>query len=284
MKARILLILSLMVISVNLHAMDEYGIKNYMKTYIERKMNAPVKKIDVISNYTLKEAPGWEVYFLSMKVNIKFGESYRDAIVPQTVFTKGDKITFKLMKKGKNGRKDLNYAKLLKPKVPIDAYDAKHFLAGSRDAPHKIVVFSDPFCPYCREKIPEILDVVNANPKVYGLYYYHLPLLRIHPAADLTTKAMHIFQHKGDMKNMMALYDLFLEPSERNPKEIIKAIKAKTGVTFTLAQLESEQVKESIRVDIAMKRRLQVTGTPTIFIDGMWDRTRNAYKQYAKKK
>ncbi|HHH19474.1 MAG TPA: hypothetical protein ENK86_03020 [Campylobacterales bacterium] len=126
------------------------------------------------------------------------------------------------------------------------------------------------------------MNVVNANPKTYGLYYYHLPLLRIHPAADLTTKAMHLFQKKGDIKNMMALYDLFLEPTETNPKEIIKAIKEKTGVTFTLAQLQSEEVKEAMRVDMAMKQRLQVTGTPTIFIDGMWDKMRTEYKKYAK--
>jgi len=31
-----------------------------------------------------------------------------------------------------------------------------------------------------------------------------------------------------------------------------------------------------------MKRRLQVTGTPTIFIDGEWDRLRKAYKKYAR--
>ena len=277
-----ILVLSMFIMAFQLQAMSEMSVKTYMYNYIKKKMNAPVKKIDVVSNYTIPDAGRWEVYFLSMKVGVMLGGVRRDAIVHQTVFTKGDEITFKLMKKGKGGKKDVNYADILKPKVPIDAYDDEHFLLGSKNAPHKILVFSDPFCPYCGEKIPEIIDVVKENPKTYGLYYYHLPLLRIHPAADLTTKAMYLFQKRGDIKNMMALYDLFLEPTETDPKEIIKSIKDKTGVTFTLEQLQSEEVKEAIRVDLAMKQRLQVTGTPTVFIDGIWDKMRNEYKKYAK--
>ena len=277
-----MLVVSMFVVTFQLQAMSEMSIKNYVHNYIEKKMNAPVKKIDVISSYSVPDSGGWEVYFLSMKVGVMLGGVQRDAIIHQTVFAKGDKITFKLMKKGKGGKKDLNYANILKPKVPIDAYDDAHFLLGSKNAPHKILVFSDPFCPYCKEKIPEIIDVVKKNPKSYGLYYYHLPLLRIHPAADLTTKAMYLFQKRGDIKNMMALYDLSLKPTETDPKEIIRSIKDKTGVTFTLEQLQSEEVKEAIRVDLAMKQRLQVTGTPTIFIDGMWDKMRKEYKKYAK--
>ncbi len=31
-----------------------------------------------------------------------------------------------------------------------------------------------------------------------------------------------------------------------------------------------------------MKKRLQVTGTPTIFLDGMWDRQRKDLEKYAR--
>lgn len=276
------LILSLMMILIPLQAMDENAVRTYMEKYIKEKTKGSIKKIDILSSYPVPGAESWQVNFLAMKVDIDFAGAKQDATIYQTVFTKGEKITFKLMKKGKNGSRDLEYADFLKPKVPFDAYDNAHFLMGSPNAPHKIVVFSDPFCPYCREKIPEIMEVVKANPTTYGLYYYHFPLLRIHPAADLTTKAMHIFQRRGDVKNMMALYDLFIEPEEKNTNEILKAIKEKTGVKFTLAELQSEEVVEALRIDMAMQNRLQVTGTPTIFIDGMWDKMRTDYKKYAK--
>jgi protein-disulfide isomerase len=278
-KTVLLILISL---TFNLNAMSEMEVKRYMKKYIEKKMHSPVKKIDVISKYHIDEVPDWEVYFLSMRVEITLGGKTKTSTVPQTIFTKGDKITFKLMKKGMNGQKNINYAKLLKPKVPKSAYDDAHFMAGSKTAPHKILIFSDPFCPYCQTKVPEVLKVVRENPKVYGLYYYHLPLLKIHPAADLVTKAMHIFHKKNEIDKMMALYDLFLEPTETDPKEIIQAIKEKTGVTFTKKQLSTQALKDAFAVDKKMRRQLQVTSTPTIFIDGKWDKRREKYKLYAK--
>ena len=93
-----ILIMGLLVVTFQLNAMDENGVKSYMKRYIETKLKSPVKKIDVVSSYSLDKLPGWEVYFLAMKVKVKMGDDYREAIVPQTVFTKGDKITLKLMK------------------------------------------------------------------------------------------------------------------------------------------------------------------------------------------
>ena len=272
----------LILLTFNLNAMSEIEVKQYMKNYIETKMHSPVKKVEVISHYHIDEVPDWEVYFLSMKIDITMNGKTKTSTVPQTVFTSGDRITFKLMRKGVNGKKNVNYATLLKPKVPKSAYDNAHFLIGNKNAPHKILIFSDPFCPYCQEKVPEVIKLVKANPKVYGLYYYHLPLLKIHPASDLTTKAMHIFHKKGDIDNMLKLYDLFVEPTEKNPKEIIKAIKEKTGVTFTLKQLSTKALKRAIRVDLKMRKKLQVTTTPTIFIDGIWDKKREKYKAYAK--
>jgi protein-disulfide isomerase len=93
---------------------------------------------------------------------------------------------------------------------------------------------------------------------------------------------MHLFHKKNEIDKMMALYDLFLEPTETDPKEIIQAIKEKTGVTFTKKQLSTKALKDVIAVDLKMRKQLQVTSTPTIFIDGKWDRKRENYKQYAK--
>ena len=174
---KIKIVLLTLLATLNLNAVDAIAIKHYVKKYMKTKMKSPVDKIDVISNYEVAGTGGWEVYFLSLKVNIKMGEEYQKRTVPQVVFTKGNKIAFSL--KDKSGK---NYAKTLKPKVPSDAYDTAHLLVGKPNAIHKILVMSDPFCPYCQEIVPELIDVVKANPITFALYYYHLPLLRIHPA------------------------------------------------------------------------------------------------------
>jgi protein-disulfide isomerase len=281
----IIFLLIITILQVN--AMSDNSIKKYMKNYVMSKMKLEVKQVDIISTYPIEDALGWHVHFLKMIVKVKMGDSYHDALIKKTVFSKDNRITVNLMKKGsvkKNGKKRerKSYTELLKPMVPADAYDAEHLIAGSKNAPHKILVFSDPFCPLCTKKIPEILNVVRANPKIYGLYYYHLPLLKIHPAADVATRAMHLFHKKGDIDKMMALYHLPIQGRESDVDKILKAIKVKTGVLFSKKQIFSPEVKEAIRVDIAMKKRLQVTGTPTVFIDSKWDRMRVKYKKYAK--
>ena len=267
---------------MQLNAMSDSSIKGYMKRYVEKKMNAKVMHVDIISSYPINDAKGWSVYFLSMRVKVKLGETTQEAIVPQTVFVKGDRITLKLMKK-KDG-KVINYAKILKPKVPQDAYDDTHLLLGSKDAPHKIIFFSDPMCPFCKRKVIDVVDIVEKNPKIYGLYYYHLPLTNVHPGAEIVSRAMLVFQKKGDINNMLKLYRIFVEPTETDVNKIFHAIKLKTGIQLTKAQIEAPEITEALRVDMAMRRRLQVTGTPTIFIDGQWDRTREEFAKYAKVK
>ena len=263
---RIRLLIFLLITSfMQLNAMSDSSIKAYMKRYVEKKMNAKVMHVDIISSYPIKNGKGWSAYFLSMRVKAKIGKSTQEAIVPQTVFVKGDRITLKLMKK--SGGKVINYAKILKPKVPDDAYDDAHFLLGSKNAPHKILFFSDPMCPFCKKKVIDIVNIVEKNPKIYGLYYYHLPLTNVHPGAEIISRAMLIFQKKGDINKMLKLYRLFIEPTETDVNKILHAIKLKTGIQLTKAQLEAPEITEALRVDMAMRRRLQVTGTPTIFIE-----------------
>jgi len=282
MKSKIkILIWILLAMTLNLNALSEAEVKANIKKYMEKRLDTPVKSIEVVSSYPLEEEPDWYVYFLTMRVTVKSKDKTQDMLVNQPVFSNGKKITLKLMKRGKYGKKDRDYAKLLKPKVPDDAYDDAHLLVGSKDAPHKIVLFSDPFCPYCQEKFPEILELVKKNPKTYALYYYHLPLVKIHPASDLTTRAMHLFQKRGELDKMALLYDLPIEATEKDSQKILHAITQKTGVTFTLDELESEEVNASMRADALMKRRLLVTSTPTIFLDGTWDRLRREYDKYA---
>jgi len=265
-------------LTLQVQAVDNNAIHHYIKQYIETKMHSPVEKVETLSSYPIEGTNGWEVYFLSLDVNVKMGNVTRKKSVPQVIFTKGNKIAFSLKDKFNQ-----DYKKILKPKVPNEAYDDAHLLVGNKDASHKILVISDPFCPYCQEIVPQLIDSVKANPDVFALYYYHLPLLRIHPASEVTTRAMHLFHKRGEVENVKKLYHLLIDPKERNVEVILDAIKKKTGVRLKRSKVNSPAVKEAIKFDIAMKKRLMVTGTPTIFIDGKWDHTRKAYQTYLKK-
>lgn len=267
------IVLVMVLLTLHIEAIDDNRVGHYVKAYMERKMKSPINKIETVSSYMVKGTNGWKVDFLSLEM----GDRYHQQIVPQVVFTKGNKIAFSL--KDEN---DQRYEKLLKPKVPQWAYDDAHFLVGSKNAPHKIVVFSDPFCPYCQEVVPEMIEIVEDNPKIFGLYYYHFPLLHIHPASGVTTKVMHLFHERGEIRNLKLLYHLLINPEETNERVILKAIQEKTGVKFTRKEIHSTNIKKALNFDLAMKKRLMVTGTPTIFLDGFWDPTRFRYKKYLK--
>jgi len=265
--------------TLQLAAISQKSVEFYVKKHMETKMHSPVQKIETLSSYLVPGTNGWKVYFLALDVKIKMGKIYKNRSITQVVFTKGKKIAFSL--KDKNGKE---YSKILKPKVPNYAYDNSHYLVGDKNATHKMLVMSDPFCPFCQEIIPKLINVVKENPRTFALYYYHLPLLRIHPASNVTTRVMHVFHKQGKVKKMTDLYHLMVSERERNPSVILNAIKIKTGTEFTLEEIYTKEINEAFVFDMAMKKRLMVTGTPTIFIDGMWDPSRFLYKKFISKK
>ncbi len=269
----------MVLVTVQLLAVSQKSVEFYVKKYIEKKSRSSVKKIQTLSSYIIEGTNGWRVYFLSLDVKVKEGKEYVDKKMSKVVFNKGSKIAFSL--KDSKGR---DYTKILKPKVPQYAYDKEHHLVGDINAKHKILVMSDPFCPFCQEIVPKLIETVQQNPKTFALYYYHLPLLRIHPASDITTKAMHIFHKRGQIRKLKQCYYLPISEKEKDPKVILNAIGKKTGVYFKPEELNTKEVNDALAFDKAMKERLMVTGTPTIFIDGTWDPTRMKYKEYLPKK
>lgn len=271
-----IILFTITLLTFQLHAVSEEGVHHYIKKYMAKKVNSPITKIETISSYTIEGTHGWKVYFLSLDIekNNKVGKR----TISKVIFTKGNKISF-----GLKDRKGKDYKSILKPRVPVEAYNDKHLLVGDKNAKHKILVFSDPFCPYCQEIIPKLIDDVKANPKMFALYYYHLPLLRIHPASDTATRAMLIFQKKGDIKHLKDMYHLLVNPRELDADVVLKAIKEKTGIKIKRVDIYTDELNRELKDDKKMKKRLMLTGTPSIFIDGVWDSTRMKYKEYLKK-
>jgi hypothetical protein len=70
---------------------------------------------------------------------------------------------------------------------------------------------------------------------------------------------------------------------EKNPHVVLKAIEKKTGVYLTIEDINKVEILDALAFDKAMKKRLMITGTPTIFIDGIWDPTRMKYKEFIPK-
>jgi protein-disulfide isomerase len=149
---------------------------------------------------------------------------------------------------------------------------------GNENAKHKIVIFSDPLCPYCQRSIPPLLDYVKKYPKTFAVYYYHLPLERIHPAAVTLTKAMTVATNKGNPDAIARGYSAKVGAKEGSNKVILEAFNRATGMKLELKDVLNADVSKHLEHDREVATELMVNSTPTIFFDGKKDVSREAYK------
>ncbi|SKB42919.1 DsbA family protein [Malaciobacter marinus] len=162
-------------------------------------------------------------------------------------------------------------------------YDKKRLIAGNHDAKDKIVIFSDPLCPFCLDYVPDIIKFVNKNSQNIALYYYHFPLLQIHKAANALSKAMLVASNKGvkdvTLKVYEADFDPYFNSNETDEKKILNAFNKVLKTNIKLDEIQSKEIQKEIETDILMGEYVMVEGTPTIFVNGEQDKTKNKYKQ-----
>ena len=256
-------------------------VKSYVKEYMIKNKDVKVTQVDIIDSKLLDEPKGWEAFFVNIHANVKKGPTIFDKVtVPETLFVK-DGYTVPTLINLSNGE-DLKMT--LKPELKSNVYDEKHLVAGNKNAKHKLVVFTDPMCPFCRQKVPEIYKVVKENPDTFALYYYHLPLTRIHPVSDIITRAMQVAKAKGLSEDkVMELYKLKVEPREVNATKVLAEIKKQFNLDITEKEINDEKISKEIIFDREIATQSMVTGTPTLYIDGKWNPSRNGYKKLMKK-
>ena len=263
-------------------ATDEDDVKSYVQNFMVQNKQVKVTSVDIIDTKQLDVPKGWEVYFVNIHANVKKSANIYDKVtVPETLFVK-DGYTVPTLVNLETGE-DLKT--VLKPELQADVYDEHHLLAGNKNAKHKLVIFSDPQCPFCQQKVPEIYKAVVANPDTFALYYYHLPLLRIHPVSDIITRTMLVAQNKGTKSDkIIEMYKLKINPREVNATKVLAEIKKQFNVDVTEAEINEEKITKVITFDRDMATKSMVTGTPTLYIDGKWDPSRNEYKKLISKK
>ncbi len=271
------LLTSTLIVTVALSASaqpDTKTLLKYVKKNVVKNPEVKVNGVTVLESKTVKELPGWTVLLTTMDLTFQKKEIH----APETMFIKDGLITGHLvnLKTGKDYRTEI------KPTVPASMYNDEHLLFGNKNAKHKVLIFSDPQCPFCQELVPEIFKAAKENPTKLAVYYYHLPLLRIHPVADVITRIMHVAQNEGKMDMVNKIYSLKIDPRETNATKIIAAVKKHANYSVTEAQINAKEVKDAIKADTDAAGKMMVSGTPTVYIDGEWDKMRNGYEKLIK--
>lgn len=148
---------------------------------------------------------------------------------------------------------------------------------GSPDAPVKIVEFADFQCPFCREAA-RIMDAAHDK---YGdkvvIYYRHFPL-SAHPEAEVAARAAVAAQMQD---KFWPMHDLLFKYQKQLSAEKIDQFARQIGVNFSKFKkdMTSAEAVKRVRADKQAGEDAQITGTPSIFINGrryMGDRTEDA--------
>jgi len=253
---------------------DTETLLKYVKRNVVKNPQVKVKGITIVETKQHKDLPGWDVLLTTMDLEYQ----KKDIQAPEMIFIKDGVATGHLvnLKTGKDYRNEI------KPTVPESMYNDEHLLFGNKDAKHKVLIFSDPQCPFCQELVPEIFKAAKKNPTKLAVYYYHLPLLRIHPVSDVLTRVMHVAQHEGKADMVDKIYSLKIDARETDVTKILAAVKKHANYSVTPAQIDAKKVKDAIKADAAAAGKMMVSGTPTIYLDGKWDKMRNGYKKLIK--
>ncbi|MFT7823173.1 MAG: DsbA family protein [Sulfurimonas sp.] len=271
------LLMSILIVTLSLNAEtvpSEKELLKYIKRNVVKNPRVKVNGITVIEQKTHKDLPGWTVLLTTM--NLVYQGKKINA--PETIFIKEGLITGRLANV-KTGR---DYRKEIKPTVPESMYDDAHLTFGKKNAAHKVLIFSDPQCPFCQEVVPDIFKAAQENPTKLAIYYYHLPLLQIHPVSDVLTRVMLVAQHEGKMEILSKVYAMKIDPKETETDIILSEVKKQTGYSVTAEEINSKKVRDILKADKSAAVKLMVRGTPTVFIDGKWDKMRNGYKKLIK--
>ena len=252
-------------------------IDKFFRSVVDGRGQFVIMDIKVKEHKEVKEIPGWRVYFVDIKIKMLKGLK-EEVIAHEKVFTNGKYISKDFL--------EIESKASLKRKMSIDMkddsfYNKEHLIYGDGSEKDKMVVFTDPLCPFCQEFMPEMIEDIKAHPGKIAVYYYHLPLPQIHPASPTIAKAMNVAKHKGVKDVELQVYKSkdFLLPEEKDAKKSLKSFNKALGTSIKLAEIKSSKIAKEVKEDKKWADKLMISGTPTIYLNGKKDDTRYKYKK-----
>jgi protein-disulfide isomerase len=142
---------------------------------------------------------------------------------------------------------------------------------GPANAPVKIVEFSDLQCPHCKEANPTIEKLLNEDPNIHFVYQ-NFPL----PSHNWAEKAAAYDDcvAKGSTDAFWKFVDSVYETQDQitadNADQKLTELADKVGVKGSdiAACAALPETQSRVQASVNLGQSLDVTGTPTLFING----------------
>jgi len=154
--------------------------------------------------------------------------------------------------------------------IPIDGSPIR----GNPDAPVTILEFADFQCRFCAESAPLLKTVLEKHGDDVRLVYKHFPL-SFHDQARAAARAALAAEGQNRFWEM---HDVLFENSQNLSADSFPRLAEEIGLDVDLFrksyELNREAQVQRINSDYALGLRLDVRGTPTLFVNGRKVRNR----------
>ena len=143
---------------------------------------------------------------------------------------------------------------------------------GPKDADITIVEFGDLQCPACKAAQPNITKLMQEEPKA-KLIFQNYPLESVHKWAMTAAKYVDCLARENNdvaVKFIATVYDHQSEVNEQNVEQMLKGYVKEAGGNpdEAAACVAKPETEKRVRESMKLGEKLDVTSTPTFFING----------------
>ena len=139
----------------------------------------------------------------------------------------------------------------------------------------KVVTYADLLCPYCQRLRQVLLRLREALGARLIYVFRHFPNEKVHPGSVRVARAVEAAANQGRFWEM---HDWIYDRKTPITEESMRGFASSMGLDVArfVADLDSAETQRRVDEDLADGRRNGVTGTPTLFVDGVrydgaWD-------------
>jgi len=249
-------------------------IEDFLKEQFSANKGLSSIKVKVVEVMKLNRLKGWDAFIVSVEANLKQQKKSKKIKQRMIWFSNGDAVTRDLI----DLQTGESFVDLVKPDFKQEYYKKENLIYGNENAKHKVAIFSDPLCPFCKSFVPSAIEKMKKRPDTFAIYYYHFPLERIHPAAVPLVQAAVAAELKGVKDVVLNLYKVKVDPREKNIQKILAAFNKTVKTDIKVSDLRKKEVLLHLNSDMSVAENLMVGGTPTLYFDGKVDKTKRKFE------
>jgi len=148
---------------------------------------------------------------------------------------------------------------------PVDDRDHSR---GPADAPVTLVEYGDYECPYCRDAVPVVRELLAEYGETIRFVFRNFPLEDVHPRA---VEAAYVAEFAGEHGRFWQAHDLLYAHQDELGADLYERICQTLDLPLRdlNAAFDERRYGDRIEAEIEGGIRSGVNGTPTFFVNGV---------------